>query len=381
MQRYPLIVAVTCLLALARPAAAQPLPEGDTGIAARYPDDRGIGADPDVVFAENFESVSGSSLAVDEKWSNVWGLLAITTAGGDVHAGARALEVIATEPERSQGAVHDFGTGALDLLFVRYYMKYHPDFPGMHHTGIDVFAGAPGVGQGDATGVRPDGVRSFQALLDTLSPMFDWSPPGNRPPGILEVYCYHMDQLDVYGDIFYSTGEGNGNLALFGETFVPRDNVIPERGRWTSFEIMVKANTPGERDGRVAFWVDGRLAGDFPNIRFRTVEELRINQLIITTYVSELASNQAVWYDDIVAARSYIGPMVPAGGPEPDPSEPDASEPGPDSPGPDGVAEPADGTGNDDGGDTGVDDGTGPGDGGEGCGCVLVGAGAGPARS
>ena len=356
MHLRPSMVAVACLLALTRPAAAQPLPEGDTGIAARYPDDRGIRADPDVVFAEDFESVSGSSLAVNELWSNVWGLLGITTAGDDVHAGTRALEVTATEPERSQGAVHDFGTGGLDLLFVRYYMKYHPDFPGMHHTGIDLFAGAPGVGQGDATGVRPDGVRSFQALLDTLSPMFDWSPPGNQPPGLLEVYCYHKDQLGDYGDIFYSTGEGNGNLALFGDTFVPRPNVTPERGRWTSFELMLKANTPGSRDGRAAFWVDGRLAGDFPNLRFRTVDALRINQVIITTYVSELSSNQTVWYDDIIAARSYIGPMVPAGGPELD------------DPVPDTTAEPDDGDENgeaEDAGDTGG--------GGGGCGCVIAG--------
>ncbi len=359
MQRRLFVVAAACLLAPARPAAAQPLPEGNSGIAARYPGDAGIRADTDVVFAEDFEAVSGSSLTFDANWSNVWGLLAITTAAGDVHAGARALEVTATEPERSQGAVHDFGTSGLDKLFVRYYMKYHPDFPGMHHTGIDIFAGAPGVGQGDATGVRPDGVRSFQALLDTLSPMFDWSPPGNRPPGLLEVYCYHMDQLGDYGDIFYSTGEGNGNLALFGETFVPRPNVTPERGQWYSFELMVQANAPGSRDGRVAFWVDGRLAGDFPNLRFRTVDALRINQVIITTYVSELSSNQTVWYDDIVAARSYIGPMVPAGGPEPDASEPDTAT----------EADDAIETGGAE--DEGGADGDGAGDGGGGCGCEL----------
>jgi hypothetical protein len=353
MQHRHSVVAVACLLALARPAAAQPLPEGNTGIAARYQDDQGIRADPDVVFAEDFESVSGSSLTFSEDWSNVWGLLGITTAAGDVHAGARSLVVTATEPERSQGAMHDFGTGGFDKLFVRYYMKYHPEFPGMHHTGIDIFAGAPGIGQGESTGVHPDGTNSFQALLDTLSPMFDWSPPGNRPPGLLEVYCYHMDQLSNYGDIFYSTGEGNGNLALFGETFVPRPNITPERGRWYSFELMLQANTPGSRDGRVAFWVDGSLAGDFPNIRFRTVDDLRINQVIITTYVSELSANQTVWYDDIVVARSYIGPMVPTGGPELDVSVPEAA------------AEA------DDGVDIGGADEEGPGNGGEGCGCYL----------
>jgi MYXO-CTERM domain-containing protein len=378
-------VAALCLPAMARPVSAQPLPEGDTGIAVRYPDDQGIGEDPDVVFTENFESVSGSSLTFSDTWNNVWGLLEITTAAGDVHAGAQAIKVTATEPERSQGAMHDFGSGALDELFVRYYLKYHPDFPGMHHTGIDIFAGAPGIGQGESTGVHPDGTDSFQALLDTLSPMFDWGPPGNVPPGLLEVYCYHMDQLDVYGDIFYSTGEGNGNLALFGDDFVPRPNVTPERGRWYSFEVMLKANTPGSRDGRVAFWVDGALAGDFPNLRFRSVDELRINQVIITTYVSELGDNQTVWYDDIVAARSYIGPMVPAGGPEPDDGAPDdVTEPH--DPAPDAVTEPVDsepdGSTGDAGHDiAGDDDGDGPAGDGEGCGCSLAGNGEAPSLS
>src|SRR5436190_23025183 len=32
------------------------LPEGNTGIASRYPDDIGIAADTDVIFADDFES-------------------------------------------------------------------------------------------------------------------------------------------------------------------------------------------------------------------------------------------------------------------------------------------------------------------------------------
>jgi hypothetical protein len=35
----------------------------------------------------------------------------------------------------------------------------------------------------------------------------------------------------------------------------------PDRDRWICYEFMVKANTPGQRDGRLAFWIDGRLRG------------------------------------------------------------------------------------------------------------------------
>jgi hypothetical protein len=73
---------------------------------------------------------------------------------------------------------------------------------------------------------------------------------------------------------------------------------------------MLKANTPGERDGRVAFWVDGKLAGDFQNLRFRDVETLKVNILTIGSFSSSRHPTTVMWYDDVVAATSYIGPMV-----------------------------------------------------------------------
>ena len=37
---------------------------------------------------------------------------------------------------------------------------------------------------------------------------------------------------------------------IFGSFFVPRPNFIPQSNRWYSYELMVKANTPGQ-PGRV----------------------------------------------------------------------------------------------------------------------------------
>ena len=78
---------------------------------------------------------------------------------------------------------------------------------------------------------------------------------------------------------------------------------------------MVEANTPGKRDGRVAFWVDGKLAGDFPNLRLRSVATLKANYVVIVSYSSGRHENVTHWYDDVVAATSYIGPQ--ADGPSP----------------------------------------------------------------
>jgi hypothetical protein len=124
-----------------------------------------------------------------------------------------------------------------------------------------------------------------------------------------------MDQARQWGDLFYPTGDvmPAENKWLFEKDFVPRPNLNLERGRWYCYELMMKANTPGKRDGRVAFWVDGKLGGDFPNLRFRTTEELKPNHVIIVAHSSNVRPNQTFWYDDIVAATSYIGPQAPAG--------------------------------------------------------------------
>jgi hypothetical protein len=291
------------------------LPEGD-GIAARYPGDLGIEQDPAVVFADGFEDIEDDSMATGfqeqkgKKWDNVWGTLCIAQEPENVHRGRKAVEITHPQPG-SRGADKRFESG-FDTLYVRYYMKYAKEFPGCHHTGMAILGGAPGVTMGSATGVRPDGHNHFMALLDTVPPWSGWSPP---PPGHMDIYCYHMDQGRKWGDLFFPTGEvyPHENESLFAERLVPRPNLTAQRDRWYCYELMVKANTPGKRDGRVAFWVDGKLAGDFPNLRLRGAATLKANQLILGSYSSSTHPNKTHWYDDVVAATTYIGPQVAAG--------------------------------------------------------------------
>jgi hypothetical protein len=311
-----------CITVLGLEAGDMPadLPQGD-GIAAKYPGDVGIEEDPAVVFADGFETVEGDRFTTGERaragsrwnnrWDHVWDRILITEDPDNVHTGTKAVEIAHQRPT-SKGAGRHFEQG-FDTLHVRYYMKYHEEFPGCHHTGMCILAGAPGVtlAIGSATGVTPDGRNHFSALLDTYPPR---PGSGALPPGKMTIYCYHMDQGGIWGNEFFPDGDVNPsrNRRLLGEDFVPRPNVNPERGRWYCFELMLKANTPGKRDGRIAFWVDGKLAGDFPGLRFREVEELKPNHVFLLSYSSELQPNQTHWYDDVVAATSYIGPMRPA---------------------------------------------------------------------
>jgi hypothetical protein len=82
---------------------------------------------------------------------------------------------------------------------------------------------------------------------------------------------------------------------------------------WYCNEYLVQANTPGIRDGRVAVWVDGKLVADFQNLRFRDIESLKIDHFGLSFHVKTNPKGVAKkWYDNVVAASSYIGPVVPA---------------------------------------------------------------------
>ena len=71
---------------------------------------------------------------------------------------------------------------------------------------------------------------------------------------------------------------------------------------------------PLGRDGRVAFRVDGRRRGGFPNLRLRNVETLKSNRIDLDLYTHDpkVRKDMTMWYDDVVAATSYVGPQAPA---------------------------------------------------------------------
>jgi hypothetical protein len=320
-----ILLVYALLMASSKPSGAltmpEQLPEGG-GIAAEYPGDVAIEADPEVLFADSFEGFRDDAVATDAtdqegmKWDVAWHNVRITRDPANVHSGMQAVEVRHQEAPMSHGLGKVFERG-IDTVFVRYYMKLDRDFPGCHHIGMNVWAGAPGVVMASgtdhsATGVRPNGENHFVVSLDAAQPSRRRREPA---PGRSNIYCYHMDQVGRYGDLFFPSGEvrPRENEGLFGPTFVPRPEFTADLGRWHCYELMARANTPGQRDGRVAFWVDGILRGDFPNLRLRSVDALKINNVHLSTYSSRVRPHQNLWYDDVIVATSYIGPQ--AGGP------------------------------------------------------------------
>jgi hypothetical protein len=69
-----------------------PLPSGNNGIAAKYPNDSNIKSDPNVIFADDFESYSSES-QLWGKWDNIYHQqdVQITTDPANVFSGQRSL--------------------------------------------------------------------------------------------------------------------------------------------------------------------------------------------------------------------------------------------------------------------------------------------------
>jgi hypothetical protein len=289
------------------------LPSGNDGIAQKYPGDVGIEADADVLFADDFERY-GAASELNDRYDAVYQnqYVSLTTEPDHVFYGKQALELTLPQQDAElSDSVDKVLDEEQDVLFLRYYSRFDPpyDVVGSSHNGSSISAHyfTP---DGMATpGVPADGTNKFLANLE------NWRGDASVPsPGYLNVYIYHPDQRSMWGDHYYPNGEVDPNTSIpgdFGPDFVARPQWIPELDRWYCYELMVKANTPGELDGRIAYWVDGELKGDFPNQRLRDVASLTINRFGLSFHIHDNPNGESrKWYDNVVAAKSYIGPLV-----------------------------------------------------------------------
>jgi hypothetical protein len=338
------------------------MPEGDTGIAAKYPGDKGIANDPDVAFADDFESYENEKQLLPH-WSTMLdgpgdnrGKFSITREPGNFFHGKQALEMkLEPKPiEHQIGISKIFTEEEYDTFHVRWYQMFGKDtfIKGPSHNGCGVsghyfdpkFGNGP-LNKGSWAGLPSDGYNKFTCCID-----FGKHPaPGNfyhteSPIGKVFVYMYHPKQYYGYGDHCYPTGyvyppsdRDKLRKGDWGPDFKERPDFEPEAGKWYCYEIMVKCNsvvdtgaptglpghdmdnptgkpmtTKGINDGRVTFWVDGKVVLDFPNVLLRHREDLKIENVGIgfQTQGNCHDGDAYKFIDHVVMGKSYIGPLV-----------------------------------------------------------------------
>ncbi len=317
----------------AAPPTPSKLPQGDAGIAASYPGDAGIGSDPQVVFAEDFEDRSLDTVLA--RWESV-SAREIMTLSPDVPAGSggkQSLLMSHVGGKNHGGHLYRRLLPGYDMLHVRFYVKFDPDCAPIHHFfHVGGYHPPTPWPQGGA-GQRPRGDDRFSTGVEPFGNAWRW-----------DYYSYWMEMRG-------SPPRGK----TWGNSFIHNPATNVEKGRWTCLELMMKMNDVGKSNGEMALWIDGALVSHlgegFPNgkwifdkfipgdggeslrwndekaqaerfqvpaggkpfdgFRWRNDEKLKINFLWVLLYITKAPPDHLskIWFDQIVVAKQYIGPL------------------------------------------------------------------------
>lgn len=294
-----------------------PVPAG--GIAANYPKDVGIAANPAVVFVEEFDD---SIAAVVSRWTDH--LEKTSFISTDVPAGSVAgSHSIAIPRTTSDTGGHFFKGWAIprDELYVRFYVK--PSAPA-HHLGV--WIGGENVGPTGPlfpdphAGALPCRVSTGECAARSLAAWF-WSSAEPDGAGWFNTYSAFLNMHPDGGGTYW------GNLLATNMT-----TVLP-LGAWSCVEHRVKMNRVGDTDGEYSVWLNGvqvaALGKGFPlgawtggswvtaptgtpfaGIEWRDTTAFGVNYVWLQNYTDGTTLN-TVWYDHLVVATQRVGCMVP----------------------------------------------------------------------
>lgn len=269
------------------------------GLAVDYPGDVNIADSTDVIFATSFEADNWR-----DEWTYAGELKVIDTIDNDSARNFKSLAGKALRVKIAKG-----NTGALNTLykfqkevgkepeeiFFRYYLRLGDDWnqtlQGGKMPGISGTYGVAGWGGRKVNG--KDGWSARGAFGLSI-------PSGNPLAGLhpIRTYAYHADMTGTYGDNW-----------VWDQGY----HAFLQNNRWYCIEQHLVLNTPTKNDGVLQAWVDGRLAFEKTDIRFRDTDKLKIEQIWMNVYHGgKLASpyDQHCFIDNVVVAKKYIGPMV-----------------------------------------------------------------------
>jgi len=274
------------------PQASRPAPGPEKGgLASLYPGDEGIERDPRVLFVDDFET--GTVAETGARWGDIRAPENMSFSE-DLHAdspGNRSLRIA----KNGHLFTH---TRGVDTMYARFYVKFHERIGYVHHFVHLVADRTPQPWPKGGAGETPPGDAKFSTGIE---PTGRWGK--YPPPGVWNFYTYWHEMKTKWGSVFFGKEE------------------LIRPGRWYCVEVMLKANSsPDKSDGVQAFWVDGEPYGSFGGFRWRTTDELKINSFWLLFYNTDQPARHnkdphpesrvmEVWFDDVVVATEYVGPV------------------------------------------------------------------------
>jgi len=276
----------------------------EAGIASKYHKDQGIADDPAVVFSENFEKPLSAIFA---NWNGQ--SADALSHSSDIPTASGGGKSIRIKAVGISGTLYKPLDKNYDQLYFRYYVKFGGN--GFHHTGgyIGGYNPLTNWPQGDA-GMR--GKRSNDDRLFVI--------------GFEERNDQYLDFYNNWIDMPGTSWQG----MYYGRSLLKTEKIPLIPDRWYCIELMVKVNSaPDVKDGELALWMDGKLIAHFrpgnpkgfwdqlgswhtdvnsppfEGFLWRDTLSYGINWVKIQNYDAK----PDVWFDDLVVATSYIGPI------------------------------------------------------------------------
>jgi hypothetical protein len=297
------------------------------GIASRYPGDVGIENDPDVILFDGFELYT-DPIQLRNTWDHAGRLqnLRIATEPWNVVRGRKSLEMrLPISQTEVSNQIEKLINPEEQVIFVRAYTKWDAGYnvTGSNHNMIKIMGSM--YPHGPCTPAPPDGTGYFVFLLQNHK--LGSGRPGENQPGYGHIYSYWPYQRTGCGDHWYSDGwvipGGWGDWVRYPARypdFRPIPNWQPIRDQWYCYEFMARINTLGANNGEVAYWIDGVLKAHFTNLFIRSIAALKIDLVSLLFHATSSPRVNKKWHDNVVIARSYIGPIsTPSPTPTPTP--------------------------------------------------------------
>ncbi|CAN5185142.1 hypothetical protein BH23VER1_BH23VER1_24370 [soil metagenome] len=241
---------------------------------------------PGVFFHESFEDDSYTTHFTDVGHAENQALV------GDAFDGDKCLRIRINEDDHN-GASIQYRFAKADIpepeaLYARYYLRFGDSWdPGR---GGKLPGPAGTYGRAGWGGRKVDGTDGWSARMG-----FHRSKVREGETQ-LHFYTYHVDMKGIYGENLAWSIDDLGSL---------------KNGQWYCIETYVAMNTPDKSDGVLRGWVDGKLAMERTDLRFRTVPDLKIEGFWLNLYYGgkwTAPQDMDVYFDNVALSSEPIGP-------------------------------------------------------------------------
>ncbi|GAA0369697.1 hypothetical protein GCM10009092_37460 [Bowmanella denitrificans] len=276
----------------------------ENGFARRFYQDQGIGSHPAVFYADQFDKLEILPLIqhklgmLTTPWSYQDEVDYVQLDAVENKALSQQRAILARfTPNKNlaHNAEYKFAShlgSEPEEAYLRYYL-YIEDNAFVSGGGkLPGFSGT--YNRAGWGGRRNDGFNGWSARGTFFASVVDTNHLANHVP--IGSYLYDVSDNRKYG---YTIPWGHQASTL-------------QPGKWHCIEQFIKLNTPGVSDGQLIAWVNGIRVYQNTSLNFRSTEALKIEKVWMNFYfggTSRPSTRFDMYYDNVVIASQYIGPM------------------------------------------------------------------------